>query len=308
MSFRRGRARWVLLAPLVATPIIGPAWRRAASDHGGRQGVVEALTGGWFRVAEPEPDVFLIEEPLHDEVVKSYLIVGSERAVLLDAGTGAGDLPAVVASLTDRPLTLVVSHAHWDHIGHAAAFAGAGAEVLIDAAQAPALAEGVGNERMRTFFAPERLAGPLPDGFDLGVAAIPPVATSGRLTDGQTLDLGGRRLEVVTAPGHAPGLATLLDREHGLLFSTDAAYDGALYAQFDDADLPTYVRSLQRLAALAPKLRAVYPSHGPAPIPPARLVAIRDAVAAVAAGREADELEGGVAKHLVGDVEILVAR
>lgn len=264
------------------------------------------LVQGWFRVAEVEPGVFVIEEQLHDEQVKSYLIVGSERAVMLDAGTGAGDLPAVVAGLTRLPLALVISHAHWDHVGQAHAFAAAGVPVLVHDEQAAALAAGVGNERVRTFFAPERLTGPLPVGFDLQSATIQPVEGAGRLGEGSVLDLGGRRLEVVLAPGHAPGLLTLLDRDGGLLFSTDAAYSGALYAQMKDSDLAAYRTALVRLAALAPGLRAVYPAHGPAPINPMLLVAMRDGVAAVADGRTPEEVADGVAAHRFAGFTVLV--
>jgi len=267
----------------------------------------EELAGGWFRVAGPEPGVLLIEEPLHDEQVKSYVILGRERAVLLDAGTGVGDLPTLVASLTDLPLTLVLSHGHWDHVGHAHAFAAAGAEVLIHEAQAARLATGVDNAELRALFAPEHLSGPLPVGFDLDTAAIPPVTGAGRIDEGAQLDLGGRTLEVMVAPGHTAGLLTLLDRANGLLFSTDAAYDAPLYAQGEDSDLAAYVASLERLAALAPGLRAVFPSHGPAPIAPARLAVMRDAMAAVAAGRSADAVADGVGTHRIGDVVVLVA-
>lgn len=300
-GWRRGRAYNLRGSAATDEPTDG-------SRNGGGEGVAEraALVQGWFRVVEVEPGVFLIEEPLQDERVKAYLIVGRERAVLLDAGTGAGDLPGVVSGLTRLPLTLVVSHAHWDHIGQAHAFAEAGAEVLVHDEQAAALAAGVGNERVRGFFAPERLTGSLPVGFNLETATIPPVAGAGRLEEGAMLDLGGRRLDVVLAPGHAPGLLTLLDREGGLLFSTDAAYAGALYAQMGDSDISAYRTSLDRLAALAPGLRAVYPAHGPAPIEPAALVAMRDAVAAVAGGRTPEEVDDGVAEHRFDGFSVLV--
>lgn len=46
-----------------------------------------------------------------------YLIIGNDRAILIDAGFGYGDLKAVVESITDLPVTLLLSHAHTDHIG-----------------------------------------------------------------------------------------------------------------------------------------------------------------------------------------------
>lgn len=267
----------------------------------------EALLQGWFWVEAVAPDLFLIEEPLHDEQVKSYLLIGERRALLIDAGTGAGDLPALIKTLTDRPLMLVLSHAHWDHIGHAAALADEGAEVLISAEQAAALVAGVDNAKMRQCFAPERLTGPLPAGCDPATARIRPVDGAGRLDDGMVFDLGGWSLEVIMVPGHTPGLATLFDRERGILFSTDAAYAGDLYAQFEDSSLDDYLAGLERLVALDPPPRRLYPSHGVAPIGPELLPAMRDGVRAILAGRAADRREGGVAMHRFAGFAILVA-
>ncbi len=44
------------------------------------------LTLDWFDVREADPGIFIIEEPLHVERVKSYLVVGDERAALIGGG------------------------------------------------------------------------------------------------------------------------------------------------------------------------------------------------------------------------------
>jgi len=264
------------------------------------------LIGGWFRLDQPEPGVFLIEEPLHDERVKSYLIAGEERAVLLDAGLGVGDLRALVRDLIDRPLTVVLSHSHWDHIGGVHRFVGE-APVLIHAAEAPRLGRGVPNDAYRRYLAAERLRGPLPAGFDLATATIPPVQPTRLLGGGEAFELGGRTIDVLDAPGHSPGLLALLDRASGLLFGTDVAYRGSLYAQFPDSDLDAYRTTMSRLAELAPSLRAVYPAHGDTPMDPALLVAMRDGLDAIAAGRSPDDVHGGVARHEFAGFAVLVA-
>jgi glyoxylase-like metal-dependent hydrolase (beta-lactamase superfamily II) len=214
---------------------------------------------------------------------------------------------ALVGGLTDKPLTLVVSHAHWDHIGHAAAFAAAGVGVLVTAEQAPALAAGLGNAEVRAGFAPHRLTGPLPQGFDPATATFPPVRASALLRDGDLFELGGWSLEVLVGGGHTPGLATLMDRNRGVLFSTDAVYaEAPLYAQFDDSDLLAYLAEMERLAALAPHLKRLYPSHGPAPIAPTFIMATLDALREIVAGRTPDDLREGVAAHRVSGLTVLV--
>lgn len=242
---------------------------------------------GWFRVSRLEPGVWAIEEPLHAERVASYLIAGRERAVLLDTGLGVAPLRPLVEALTDRPLTVLLSHAHYDHVGGTHEFVRA-APVLIHPAEADRLRRGVANERLRRSFAPELLSGPTPPGFDPETAAIPGVEPSGALADGQTLDLGDRSLEVIHCPGHAPGLVAVLDRERRSLYSTDVVYAGPLYAHVPGADLAAYVQTAARLAALAPDLDRLYPAHDQRPLRPDFLPRVAEAFAAIVAGRTPD--------------------
>jgi glyoxylase-like metal-dependent hydrolase (beta-lactamase superfamily II) len=226
--------------------------------------------------------------------VKSYLIEGDDRALLLDTGTGAGDMRALVESLTDKPVFLVNSHAHWDHIGCNRQFN----ERWIHEAEAdaPTLVDGVGNERLPRAFAPEVLTAPLPDGFDVETFVIPPSPPTGVMKDGHRFDLGGRVLEVLHCPGHSPGGIALLDRANGALFSTDVAYAGALYV-YDPAHLSTYQASLQRLADLAPRLNAVYPAHDASPIEPAMLPGMAKGVRDVIDGMDPSSREGDMARY-----------
>jgi len=76
----------------------------------------------WFVVEQIDADTFAIGEPGHWENVRSYLLVGTERAALVDSGTGIGDIAAVVRRLTRLPVTVLTTHVHWDHIGGHGAF------------------------------------------------------------------------------------------------------------------------------------------------------------------------------------------
>jgi glyoxylase-like metal-dependent hydrolase (beta-lactamase superfamily II) len=252
-----------------------------------------SLVQGWFEVREPEPGIFTIVEPLHSEEVKSNLVVGEERAMLIDTGMGVGDIRAVVEGLTDRPVFVVNSHAHWDHIGGNWRFE----EIWIHEAEADRLPKGVGNEKLRRAFAPEHMSGPLPLSFDRETATIPPSHPNGVLQGGESFNLGGRTLEVIHCPGHSPGGIALFNPDFGILFSTDVAYPCALYAFSDDADLEAYHRSLTRLALLTPVLRSVYPSHCASPMEPMLLPAMRDAVGEILAGRQPDRIDGEVGHH-----------
>ncbi len=47
-----------------------------------------------------------------------YLVEGETKAILIDAGTKIKDLDKLVASITDKPVTLVATHVHPDHTGY----------------------------------------------------------------------------------------------------------------------------------------------------------------------------------------------
>lgn len=246
----------------------------------------------WFDVREAEPGIFIIEEPLHVERVKSYLVVGDERAALIDTGMGVANIREVVDSLTDKPVTVLLSHAHWDHVGGNTMFD----SILIHPAEADVLPEGFPNDRLRKWFAPEQLTGPLPPGVNSDTLAIPPSQATGELADEQVVDLGGRQLEVLHCPGHSPGGVVFLDRANALLFSTDLAYRGFLYA-YRGPSLGIYLDSLLKLASLAPDLRTVYPSHNDSPLDPGVLVASAEILQQVVDGAEPAGVQGDVAGY-----------
>jgi len=264
----------------------------------------ERLAQGWFEVRRPEPGVVTIVEPLHEEEVKAYLVSGSTRSVLIDTGMGVADIRSLVQGLTDLPLTVVNSHAHWDHIGGTHQFVG-DAEILVHTAEAEDLERGITNDSLRRFLAPDRLRGAFPPGFDLSSAVIHGARPTRLLHGGEAIDLGGRTLEVLATPGHSPGGIVLLDRANGILFSTDAAYPGALYAQLDHSDLEAYRRTMHMLAELTPSLRTVYPSHDESPMDPMLLPAMADALDAIVRGRAPDEVSGLTARHLFDGFSVL---
>jgi glyoxylase-like metal-dependent hydrolase (beta-lactamase superfamily II) len=251
----------------------------------------------WFDVRRVNPGIHIIEESLQAEQVKSYLVEGSERAILIDTGCGVGDLRRLVEELTSLPVIVVNSHAHWDHIGSNHQFD----EIWIHEAEADKLEEGVPNSKLRPAFQPDQLTGPLPEGVDPDTLTFPPTKATRRLVDGDRIDLGGRSLEVIHGPGHSPGGISLLDEPNGALFSTDVAYLGPLYVYSPDL-LLTYLQSLSHLADLAPRLTAVYPSHGPSPISPSRLAEMRDLIASIVAGRKPDSQVEDMASYRTGEV------
>src|SRR5207245_367208 len=71
----------------------------------------------WFEVYKVSPGVFAIYEPHQAEETISYLIVGTKQALLFDTGMGIGNIRKVVTQLTSRPVVVLNSHTHDDHVG-----------------------------------------------------------------------------------------------------------------------------------------------------------------------------------------------
>jgi glyoxylase-like metal-dependent hydrolase (beta-lactamase superfamily II) len=247
----------------------------------------------WFDVRPVASGVYAIAEPYHVEHVISYLIEGADQAILLDTGMGVGDLATLVRGLTPRPVSVVNSHAHWDHIGANWRFD----EIAIHRAEADWLPLGVSNDELSRWFGPTSLLRQPPPPFDRATFAIPPSHPTRLLEGGERFDLGNRWLDIMHAPGHSPGGIVLLDEANGLLFSTDVAYPGPLYAFGEDSDWPAYRRTMDLLAGLASSLDRVFGSHNAPEMPPGILVAMRDAMAEIDAGRAPDERHADRDEH-----------
>lgn len=90
----------------------------------------------------------------------------------------------------------------------------------------------------------------------------------------------------------------LIDAANGILFSTDVAYPGFLYAFGEDADWPIYRQTMARLAGLSDSLALVLPSHNGPTMDPALLPQIDDAFRQIDEGRTPDRVEDGRRMYL----------
>ena len=212
----------------------------------------------WFEVHEIRPATYAIYEPWQWQEVISWLVVGERRALLFDSGNGIGDIAAVDARLTPLPVTVLNSHSHFDHVGGNHAFA----RVLSTmSAFSRERSRGLPHEALADEVSPEALCRPLPDGVVAAQFRGRPYRLTGRVSDGDVIDLGGRRLEVLRVPGHTPDSLALLERGPGHLWTGDTFYVGPVWLYAEETDFDAYRASLARLAALAPSLSALFPGH-----------------------------------------------
>ena len=217
----------------------------------------------WHTIRQLDADTYQISEPLGAveprygvPTVNLYLVLGCAQAVLLDSGMGIGDLYELARTLTKLPVQIVNTHYHWDHSGGNARFA----QRAIHALDAVALAVQPELAGMAQQMRQPAARAVLPAGFDVDSYVIDAQPATHLLADGELLELGGRSLCVLHTPGHTPGHCSFWDQARGMLFSGDAAYQGAMFSCFAECDVQATVESARRLAALR-GVRLVCPGH-----------------------------------------------
>lgn len=119
-----------------------------------------------------------------------YLVEGNKSAVLIDAGVRIPELDKIVAKITSKPITMILTHGHGDHVGGAGPFP----EVWVSPADEQMFLSNLRGYQGKTV----------------------------HMTDGQIIDLGDRKLEVMFTPGHTAGSVTFFDKANHYGFSGDA--------------------------------------------------------------------------------------
>jgi glyoxylase-like metal-dependent hydrolase (beta-lactamase superfamily II) len=240
----------------------------------------------WFEVYRVDEGVFALTEPRQFQEAISYLIVGDDRALLFDTGLGMAPIRPVIERLTDRPVVVLNSHTHYDHVGGNAEF---DSVLAVDTPYTRANQAGFGHRELAGEAAPSSFCGQPPSGLDTAGFRTRPWTATGWVKDGDPLDLGGRRIEVLAVPGHTPDALALLDRERGLLWTGDTYYDATIWLYVPETDLDAYQRSIARLADLAPSLNRLLPAHNTVAAEPTKLAEAREAIRQVRAGSATGE-------------------
>lgn len=187
---------------------------------------------------------------VEDSGVRFFLLTGTERALLVDSGRNVHDARDIAAALTDLPISLINTHADADHIGSNGQFA----SFYMHPAEEP-------NYRRA----------------DRGGELLP-------VREGETLELGGRTLEIIHLPGHTPGSIALLDRGRRALISGDPIQDGRIFMFGRFRNMQTYIKSLEHLADWEGRFDEIWPSHASFPVSPALIERLHDGAQAVLAG------------------------
>ena len=179
-----------------------------------------------------------------------YLVRGKSRTILIDVGLSS-NFPHLVECLhhlgcpLEKIDMVILSHEHLDHIGAAYHFSG-----------------------HRTIIAAHRLAANkimLRDNFSMLRKMFNepnvPINVDIWLEEGNLIDLGNFRLNVMYTPGHTSACVSLFDQEKGLLFAADTLMPGGVMGGvFGSGSISDYIQSLERLKGL--NSRILLSGHG----------------------------------------------
>lgn len=183
-----------------------------------------------------------------------YLVEGTEKAALIDTGSGLGFLRACVEQLTDKPIIVLLTHGHVDHAMGAGEFE----EVYMNHADDYIYIQhaDMGFRRDGLFLCTQKVE-------DAEIIPAKPLETIHQMAGGDSFDLGGLHIDIYDLPGHTRGSVVMLIREERVLLLGDACN----YLTFLHEPYSTTVREYkENLEAVKPQLEgkydAVYLSHG----------------------------------------------
>ncbi|MBO2516417.1 MAG: hypothetical protein CW338_03955 [Clostridiales bacterium] len=169
-----------------------------------------------------------------------YLIAGSEKALVIDTMNGFENVRAIAATVTDKPVLVINTHGHCDHIYGNVWFD----EAMLDEKD---LKIAAWHFSMPQFVKAVRQYG----------LKVPPFRT---VKEGDIIDLGGLTAQIISLPGHTPGGICVLLREDRILFTGDGI-NRHLWMQLEESlPLAELLKNLDRIAFV--KEKADWIAHG----------------------------------------------
>ncbi|BCD28650.1 MBL fold metallo-hydrolase [Bacillus cereus] len=233
------------------------------------------LPDPWFTVKQIARNTYAISEYGHWEKVHSFLLVGDTAAILIDTGLGIDNLKRITDQLTNLPITVVTTHVHWDHIGSHAQYE----EIYVHALEADWLINGIKGlsiTQIRHDIARD-ITLPTPKTFQ-PEAFIPFQGTPTKLLqDGDIIDIGNRKIQIIHTPGHSPGHICIYDYETAFLFTGDLLYEGTIFAFYPSTNPVDLVQSLKKIINFSP-IKQIYGSHHTLGLPPTILKELKYAI------------------------------
>ena len=171
-----------------------------------------------FTATEPFSGITHITDAMG---VSFTLIEGSDRALLFDTGYGTENVAEWIRGKTAKPLKVILSHGHHDHVLGSRWFS----ETYLCGDDLPEFAVRTGfQQRMKVKQKADTMGIPLPDDFLTAPIKEPRRICFAEKTAGfESLreNLGGISVQIIKVPGHTPGSIMLYIPQYDLLLTGD---------------------------------------------------------------------------------------
>jgi len=216
-----------------------------------------------YQITKITDRVWQIAEVYHlPAALPMYLIVGSERAALIDTGLGLGTLRATVEEITDLPVTVYNTHAHIDHAAGNNEFDHICMHPLEErgARSAFPIEQRMEFIELKCMYDPE--TEPILSHARSHMKPYRPEYEIEFIEDGTIIDLGDISLKAIHVPGHTKGSMVYVCRDEGCVFCGDSVNPRSSIAMFPGAPtVQEYVHSLERLLDLTERLDRYFVGH-----------------------------------------------
>ena len=177
-------------------------------------------------------------------------IIGDEDSgvgVVVDPGDEAARIALAVEQANLEVGSIIVTHAHIDHVGAVAA--------LVDEYTCPVLMHAESEPMLKQLPTQAIMMG-------LKLGKVP--AVDRHIGDGDVLEVGELRLRSLYTPGHAPGHLAFYVEDQGLVLSGDALFAGSVgRVDLPGGSMEVLMRSIEERLLTLPDETTVYPGHGP---------------------------------------------
>ncbi len=217
--------------------------------------VDEKAKPAWFTSKEVADNVWCISDHGSDNI---YLVIGNEKALLIDTGIGVADLKSLIKTITNLPIVVVNTHAHPDHCGGNFQFD----EIFInqndfELADYFCAKEQIESTAKSVAESNAEIAKCIFSNYDnYKKAPLVPVE------EGNVFDLGGRKLEVIWVPGHTMGSVCLIDKENKQLFTGDNNNTHVWLFLDGCPPVEKYLESLNHLKTYNDNFDTIFLGHG----------------------------------------------
>ena len=236
-SFKKPEARKALIHPDdQRNPDI--AWREREGEP-------------YFRIHKVDETTYAIGEQ-NDQLNHSYVILGEGRAILFDAGVDEG-VRAIAQEIAEQhglELEVMFSHLHYDHLGGAQATRA----MLPNLPSIRGKVDGNGLIRSENIHKFEHL------GATEGIKP-PDIEVSGWVDIGEEIDLGGRKLRMLYAPGHCWNHVVLWDKDRKQVFAADLAGTFPIYAMLPTSSVGDYIWTVDNLLKIVDEDTEILNTH-----------------------------------------------